>query len=111
LTLLAGSLKSPQRSNRPFTASRSRRAVTLPCGPRRRSIPGLEGLLLHPVRNPSNRMRTRRRLLSSRLFSSPLSWTASRGEEHALARACISGALPAWPTCRTGGNQMSVWPL
>jgi hypothetical protein len=48
LTLLAGSLKSPQRSNRPFTASRSRRAVTLPCGPRRRACRGSKGFCSIP---------------------------------------------------------------
>ena len=35
----------------------------------------------------------------------PLTETRDKREGHALARACISGALPAWPTCRTGGNQ------
>jgi len=61
---------------------------------------GSKGFLLHPVRIPIERKRTRRRLLSSRHVSVP----------HTLARAFKSGALPAWPTCRTGGNQRTVWP-
>jgi len=28
------------------------------------------------------------------------------GKGNPLARGCVSGALPAWPTCRTGGNQL-----
>jgi hypothetical protein len=35
-------------------------------------MPGLEGFLLHPVRIPFQRKRTRRRLLSSRLMSVPV---------------------------------------
>src|SRR5450432_1486838 len=68
--------------------------AALPCGPRPFLAAGARRVfLLHPVRIPIERKRTRRRLLSSRQWSVP----------HPVARACNSGALPAWPTCRTGG--------
>lgn len=47
-------------------------------------MPGLEGFLLHPVRIPIERKRTRRRLLSSRLCSVPV---------HPESRVAMNGML------------------
>jgi len=65
-------------------------------------MPELEGFLLHPVRIPIERKRTRRRLLSSRHVSVPFILTRElRGRAYSGAGMQIRGAasladVPYW---------------
>src|SRR6202163_4426011 len=56
-----------------------------------RSLPGLVGFLLHPVRIPIQRKRTWRRLLSSKLVASRILWRghANQGRNQPGRRAFL----------------------
>jgi len=85
--------------------------VALPCGPRPLLAAGARRVSA-PSRPDSDRAEAdaAKTAFLQACERPRLPWPACSGEGHTLARAFKSGALPAWPTCRTGGNQRTVWP-
>src|SRR5580704_139722 len=89
------SLKQPPVNVTPATIEST---VALPCGPRQLPFAGARRVFA-PSHPDSNQMEA---------DAAKTSFLQAVQRPHNVARTYDSGALRAWPTCRTGGKQRTV---